>query len=141
VKFWDSSAIVPLLVDQRRSGLVSGWHLDDPALVVWWATTVECESAIARLVRDGRLQRAPAASGLERLRRFGAEWVEVEPSEAIRETACRLLRAHPLRAADALQLAAALRFVDESGEPIPFVSFDDRLTTAARAESLPIVTA
>ena len=37
---------------------------------------------------------------------------EVLPAEAVREQAARLLRLHPLRAADALQLAAALVWAD-----------------------------
>jgi len=63
----------------------------------------------------------------------------VEPSAAVRDSACRLLRAHPLRAADALQLAAALRLSDELGEPVQIICFDDRLADAARSERLRVI--
>lgn len=139
MRYWDSSAVVPLLVQQQRTELVTRWRADDPIIIVWWGTSIECVSAIARLLRGGSIHRSAAATGFERLHAFAAEWVEMDPSEAIRETASRLLRAHPLRAADALQLAAALRYVDESGETLPFVSFDERLQIAARAERFPIV--
>jgi len=140
VRFWDSSAVVTLLVRQGGTQVATRWHAEDPALVVWWSTPVECESAIARLVRLGELERSAAAASLERLDALAAEWVELEPSRALRDAARRLLQAHPLRASDALQLAAALRYASENGEAIPFVSFDERLTTAARAERLPLVT-
>lgn len=103
-------------------------------MVVWWGTETECVSAIARLLRGNAVDRDAASTGYERLRTIAAEWIEIEPSSAVRETASRLLRAHPLRAADALQLAAALRFADEAGSALPFVSFDQRLAVAARAE-------
>jgi predicted nucleic acid-binding protein len=106
---------------------------------VWWGTLVECSSALARLLRDGLIQRRNAALGLQRLREFEAEWIEVEPGVAVRDGACRLLRAHPLHAADALQLAAAIRLSEEFGEPVEIVCFDSRLADAARAESLRVI--
>jgi predicted nucleic acid-binding protein len=139
VKFWDSSAVVPLLVRQAATAAVTRWRIDDPAQVVWWSTPVECESAIARLVHAGQLDRSSAASSLQRLDALAAEWIEVEPSQALRDAARRLLQAHALRAGDALQLAAALRYAAENGEALPFVSLDERLATAARAERFPVV--
>src|SRR5262245_6779474 len=139
MKFWDASAVVPLLVRQTQTSFVTGLRAAEPLFSVWWGTVVECASAIARLLRDGAIERRDAALALERLREFEAEWVEVEPSSAVRDSACRLLRAHPLRAADALQLAAALRLSDELGEPVQIVCFDDRLADAARAERLRVI--
>jgi predicted nucleic acid-binding protein len=94
---------------------------------------------LARLLRENRIERRDAASGLERLRQFEKEWVEVEPSIAVRDGARRLLRAHPLRVADALQLSAALHLSEELGEALEMVCFDDRLADAARAERLSVV--
>ena len=100
---------------------------------------MECTSALARLLREDKIERRDAASGLERLRHFENEWAEVEPSMAVRDGACRLLRAHPLRAAGALQLSAALHVSKELGETLEMVCFDDRLADAARSERLRIL--
>jgi len=54
-------------------------------------------------------------------------WHQIDPSDAIRETAIPFLRVHPLRAADALQLAAA--FV--AGEPRPHHSKWSRSMTVS----------
>ena len=72
---------------------------------------------------------------LDRLR---ASWLEIEPSEALRHGAMRLLRVHPLRAGDALQLAAALVWAG-TGTGLGFVTLDPRLADAARAEGFDVV--
>ncbi len=79
------------------------------ALLNWWDTPVDCTSAIARLKHDGRLTAAEVTETLRRLRMLATSWDEFDPVEAIRENAEPLLRAHLLRAADALCLAAAQR--------------------------------
>ena len=68
---------------------------------------MECASTIARLEREALLDLKGAASAFHRLKQLALGWHEIEPSEIIRENALRFLRVHPLRAADALQLAAA----------------------------------
>ena len=76
---------------------------------------------------------------MERLHELETEWLEVEPSTGIRNEACRLLFAHPLRAADALQLAAVINLSREIGDRVPMICFDDRLVEAARFEQLAVV--
>ena len=68
-----------------------------------------------------------------------AIWQEVEAGDLVRETAIRLLRVHPLRAADSLQLAAA--FVAAEGRPstLEFVTLDDRLALAAQREGFVVI--
>ena len=134
MKFWDSSAIVPLLVRQTETVPVRTIATDDPDMLVWWATPVECASALARLERERTLAERAANQAFERLRQFAAGWHEVEPSDTVRETATRFLRVHPLRAGDALQLAAA--FVVSGGQPstLQIVTLDERLSSAARRE-------
>lgn len=106
----------------------------DPDMVVWWATEVECESAVARIQREGIVSPQEAEVARQRLEDLGDLWQEVEPGERQRRTARRLLRTHALRAADALQLSAAL--VAAEGEPagLEFLTLDDRLADAARRE-------
>jgi len=133
VRFWDSSALVPLCLEQPRSAEVRAGHGDDPGMVVWWGSTIECASAIARLHREGHLDGRQEAQARRLLTALGASWFEVQPSDALREQALRILRLHPLRAADAMQLAAALEW---SGSPATggFITFDERLSAAAQRE-------
>jgi len=107
MKFWHASAIVPLLMSEATTKSVQAQAAGDPVMLVWWASEVECASAIARLERDGAFAASAANHAFDRLRRLAHTWHEVDPSNPIRETTVRLLRVHPLRAADALQLAAA----------------------------------
>lgn len=108
-------------------------------MLVWWGSAVECVSAIARRERDGLLDERTATFALDRLQRLGADWHEVDPSDAIRETATRLLRVHPLRAADAFQLAAAYLAVERRPTLLPIITLDERLAAAARKEGFAVL--
>jgi predicted nucleic acid-binding protein len=134
MKFWDASAIVPSVVAEPRTKAVQGVAAKDPAMLVWWAAEVECASAIARLERDGALDESAVTQALDRLKQLAAGWHEVDPSDVIRETAVRFLRVHPLRAADALQLAAAFIAAERRPSSLELVTLDDRLAVAARKE-------
>jgi uncharacterized protein len=136
--FWDSSALVPLLAAEPATRSVVALYARDPEVVVWWATPVECASAVARLERDEALSAADAATAFARLDALAGSWMEVEPSDEIRETARRLLRVHPLRAADALQLAAAFVAAERRPPTMAFVTLDGRLRTAAGKEGFAI---
>ena len=139
MKFWDSSAVVPLLVPEVMSVSVQRLYEDDPVVAAWWATEIECTSAIARRQRRGRLPEDVAAEGFARLKALREGWHEVEPGEELRESAKRLLRVHDLRTADALQLAAAVYVAEARPSTLEFVSLDDRLLAAARREGFPTV--
>ena len=135
MRFWDTSAIVPLLVVEAATPMASRVLRDDPELVVWWGTGTECVSAIAREERSGLL----ADEAIDRLEVLSEAWLEVAASNAVRRTAARLLRVHSLRAADSLQLAAAI--VASEGDPrtLPFVTLDTRLAEAASREGFPVI--
>jgi uncharacterized protein len=134
VKFWDSSAVVPLVVGEALSARIQALADRDPEMLVWWGTEVECASALTRREREGELDADAAQFAFEWLERLADRWVEIEPSEAVRETARRLLRVHPLRAADALQLAAAFVAADRRPTSLEFVTLDGRLAEVARKE-------
>lgn len=134
MKFWDSSAVVPLVLDEPASDVLLDLLEHDAAMVVWWGTHVECASAIARREREGALRRADAASALARLKAISNAWSEVVASDAVRNAALRLLRVHPLRAGDSLQLAAAIVAGEGNAGGLPFVCTDDRLGEAAERE-------
>lgn len=134
MKFWDSSAIVPVVVGEATSDAMRAMAEDDPLMLVWWATPVECVSAIARLERDGDLVSDAVADAIARLDALADGWHEVQPVEAARRTARRLLRVHQLQAADAFQLAAALVACEGDPASLEVVTLDDRLVDAARRE-------
>lgn len=139
MRFWDSSAIVPLLVAESSSVAVIAEYERDPELVVWWATEVECVSALARLEREGALDEPSMAFALERLDALVQAWQEVQPIVRIRQMAVRLLRLHGLRGADALQLGAALAVAEDQPASLQVVTLDDRLGQAAEREGFRVV--
>src|SRR5262249_17828241 len=138
-EFWDASAIVPLLVAQPSPPRLQGVVQRDSALLVWWGSEVECVSAVARLERDRLLDPQAIRLALDELNRLAQGWHEIDPSDAIRETAVRFLRVHPLRAADALQLAAAFVAAERRPPSLEIVTLDDRLGAVARKEGFVVV--
>ena len=129
---------MPLLVAEPSTRPLLSLAGREPMLV-WWATEVECASAIARLERDGALDEPAAADAFDRLKQLASAWHQVDPVDAVRETAVRFLRVHPLRAADALQLAAAFIAAERRPASLEIVTLDDRLAAAARREGFPLV--
>ena len=139
MRFWDSSALLPLLIDEPMSADARAAYQRDPAIWVWWGTEPECASAISRVEREGGISPRSVMAAFERLTRFKEEWTEVEPTGRLRDRSVRLLRVHSIRAADALQLAAASQLNDGLPTPIPFVTLDDRLALAAEREGFPVL--
>lgn len=139
MRFWDSSALVPLCVAEPSTDAIVSLLAADTAVAVWWGTPVECASALARLERDGDLNPAAARRAFDRLDRLAAAWFHVEPADEIREVARRLLRVHPLRAADALQLAAAFVAAERRPPTLTVVTLDDRVASAGAKEGFPVV--
>jgi predicted nucleic acid-binding protein len=128
--FWDASVLVPLCVHQSSTPRSIALH-DSYEVVVWWATPVEISSALARLVRMNQL----GSNDWARSRRLAADlaeaWFVVQPSHALRLRAMQLVDRHDLRAADALQLAAALEWCEGIAEGKVFLSADQKLRAAA----------
>lgn len=139
MKFWDASAVVPLVLAESSSLRLRRLARTDPEVVVWWGTEIECASALARRQRDGSVGEAGVRAAFDRLARLARMWQETEPGAAVREIARRLLRVHPLRAADALQLAAAVLASGSRPPTLEFVTLDERLATAARVEGFPVI--
>jgi predicted nucleic acid-binding protein len=139
VRFWDSSAVVPLIISLRHSEAMRQLLDADRGMIVWWATAVECVAAIARQEREGFLTAEKINDVGDALRELRTRWREVPPSTRLRDLAMRLLRSYPLRAADALQLAAALVAAEERPDTLGFVCLDDRLALAASREGFTVV--
>lgn len=117
MKFWDSSAVVALLLTEPRSRDVEGVLHNDGDVIVWWWTPVECLSAMARSERGHSASSEDIQRGRRILEILGTAWHEVTTSEEVRERAGTLLLRHPLRAGDALQLGAALTWADGRSPP------------------------
>lgn len=138
MRFWDSSALVPLLVEEETTSLLLDLYLDGTAVLTWWGSDVECASAVARLERQGELSVSAASDAFRRLEALTNSWNRVEPGDTLRETAKRMLRMHDLRAGDALQLAAAVLAAENHAAALEFVCLDSRLAVAAQREGFPI---
>lgn len=138
MRFWDTSGLVPLLFEQEATAVVRPLFEADPDTVAWWGTAIECASAAARLRREGVLSVAGEDRVLAQLAVLADGWIEVSPSAELRRQAQRLVRVHPLRAADAIQLAAALVWAGPSPAGA-FVTFDERLALAARLEGFEVL--
>lgn len=138
MRFWDSSAIVPLLVYEPESSRIQKLRDEDPNIAVWHWTPAECVSALERRRREG-LAEPLVAEALARLSALRTLWTEVSDYEAVRRRTERCLRLHTLRAADAGQLAAALVLTDRLGLTLPLVTLDGRLAAAACREGFEVL--
>jgi uncharacterized protein len=139
VSFWDASALLPLILEEPGSAAALRLLRAEGPPVVWWGSLVECTSALERRLRAGQLKvgEKRVAEGL--LQQLAQTWVEVEPGAALRERALRLLAAQNLRAADALQLAAALVWAEERPAGRIFICLDARLREAARLDGFTVL--
>jgi uncharacterized protein len=133
VRFWDSSALVTLVLEQPRSAESLALARADGDMVVWWGSAIECASAIARLHRELILDDLAERTARALLAELRASWYEIQPGTAVRDQAMRLVRMHPLRAADALQLSAALEWSGSAADGV-FITYDERLRDAASRE-------
>ena len=140
MRFWDASALVPLVVEEEGSKLALGWLREDLQVTTWALTALEIASALERRAREESIDSGRRRDALRRLSRMARAWDEVADLAAVRERALTLVRRHPLKAADAAQLAAALHASAEAGAALPFVCLDRRLAEAATREKLPVLT-
>lgn len=140
MKFWDSSALVPLMVEETSTAFLFDLFHADMDMLAWWGAEVECVSALARLEREGRFSTAALAAALKRMKELRGVWHEVQPTESVRDTAIRLLRVHSLRVTDSLQLAAAIVASENKPATLDFVCLDAKLALAAQREGFNTIT-
>ena len=130
VAFWDASVLVPLCVSQTptlRALLFEGKY----QMAVWWATHVEVASAMVRLLRRQEITAIVYAEAKLQAEGLANIWRVIAPSAEVSCNARALLELYPLRAADALQLAAALAWCEGKPQGNVFLTFDLRLREAA----------
>lgn len=128
--FWDSSALVALCVRQGITPRAIALYNTYEA-VVWWATSVEIASALARLTRMKRLEPSEWTEARRLAKSLADSWFVIQPSDAIRARAAQLVERYDLRAADSLQLAAALEWCANMPQGRPFLTADQKLKEAA----------
>lgn len=136
--FWDASALVPLCIQETTTDQVRA-HLRRFAPVVWWGSPVEVHSAICRLYRDGAIDASGRAGALARLQLLTQGWSEILPDDSLRGLARTLLEKFPLRAADSLQLAAAMTWCQQKPANRTLICGDRRLSEAARSAGFAVV--
>ena len=139
VRFWDTSALLPLLVAERETARAERWLREDPDVIVWTLTRVEVLSALARR----RRQEPSAARRLLVARRnllaAWDRWSEITAVELVRRHAERVVETHPLRAADALQIAAAMVAAEDTPSALEFVTLDRQQAVAAEREGFRVL--
>jgi predicted nucleic acid-binding protein len=129
--YWDSSALVPLCVSQPQTVAAQILYARYK-IVTWWATHVEVVSGLTRLTRTGGMTQQQFLLSKPFVQNLVNGWLAVHESASIAPNACRLLELHPLRAADALQLAAALEACEHNPLGFTLITADQRLADAAR---------
>lgn len=139
MKFWDASAVIPLCLKQPNTTVIKKLAEADGDVVTWAGTLVEGYSTFASLRQQDKLARKQEAQARHILERLSESWSEISHTKRVQEFAARLLLLHPLRAADSLQLAAALVWANGSPRALEFVCLDDRLREAAYLEGFQIL--
>lgn len=137
--FWDASALIPLILAEVQTETLKTLASGDSDFTIWWGTPVECQSAFYRRVRSRVLSNEALRHALDVLQGFWLRAYVVQPSDAVRERAGRVLALHPLRASDALQLAASLLWCEEKPLGSLFVCLDERLRKAATEEGYSVL--
>lgn len=115
----------------------------DPEMAFWWGAPLDWWEALLAAQRRQKISAADlqrARGVLDHLRSRG---FEVQPTEEVRSRAQRLLSVHtsvhPLRAPEALELAAALVWCRERPQGAGFVSLHPPLRLAAALEGFRVL--
>ena len=141
MRFWDSSALVPLVLEEESSDRLDAVAHEDRKIAAWWGTLVEVVSALERRQRGGGLTAEERADADSRLAVSAASWYTVPPAPHVRTEAIHVAQVHGLRAGDAFQLAAALEWAGDHGQGHAFVSLDRELRAAAAREGFTVLPA
>ena len=139
MRFWDSSALISLLIDEPVHEVLMVRLDEDPQLLVWWGISLERVSALARREREGSASPTDLARAYSGIRLLALAWHEILPSEIIARTAELLLQMHPLRASGSLPLASVLVASGHDASTLDFVCLDERLSAAARREGFAVI--
>lgn len=134
MRFWDSSAIVPLLIREATSGDLRALLATDVHIAASFITSLEVGSALWRRDHNNELSSDEHAAADDAFEKLNQSWSEVADIFDAREVALEVITRHALRSGDAIQLASALIACGYDAASLPFVTLDNTLASAARAE-------
>ena len=126
--------MIPLIFEEPASPVMKELLMEDTGMVVWWETWVECSVTVSRLRREEILDDSSQDETRATLDRLSANWQEIEPTVGLRLLTMLISKAHPLKAADCLQLTAALRWCEGDPDGTGLVCLDNQLRQAAEVE-------
>ncbi len=135
IVYFDASALAKRYVEEEHSSEVLRW-LERSTPVVCRLSEVEIAAALARRRREEVISRVERDRALAALDADLQAVHVIELSTLVFRAARAALLRHPLRAADAIQLAAALVLRERLQSPIAFLTFDGRLAAASEREGL-----
>ena len=138
VNFWDSSALVPLVVPEKNSLALLDFKESSEMIFTWTLAPVEVLSAFYRLLRTKEISPETHQNAAITWKAVEDALELINETESVKAKAKRILNLHPLKAADALQLAAALAAASDNPPDHTFVSLDNSLRTAAQKEGFQI---
>jgi predicted nucleic acid-binding protein len=139
MRYWDASALVPLFIEEASTTEVEGWRVADPGIATWMMTRVEVISGIARRKREWPELLARWNRAIREVHEVASRWIEISDAATTRLHAERIVTDYPLRAADALQLGAAIVAADGDPHSLELVTLDGRLAEAAPREGFPVL--
>ena len=140
--FLDSSALFKRYLEEDGTERVLEIMRQNNELIVSRLTMVEVFSAGARLARAGDISQELLSDLFSAVENdFREEFTVVELGGAAMVRSMDLVRAHGLRAADAIQLACAVMVAGESStsSEFTFVCSDNELNSAAEKEGMTVL--
>jgi uncharacterized protein len=138
MRFWDTSALVPLILDEPASARMRAVFAEDPNILTSAFTPIEIASAVWRRRHAGELSVAAHQEADALFADLSTSWVELPVSQDAIDAAMGAMSRHSLRAGDALQLGTAIVAAGSASKG-HFVTLDDQLIAAARAEGFPVL--
>ncbi len=133
IAYFDTSAIVPLLIDEAGTERSRSHWLGADRLFTVRIAHVEARAALAQAARGGRVASAQLRRAVSALPALFEQVEAIEVDDELVRRAGDLAETRALRANDAVHLAAALRVQDLD---LVLVAGEALLLTAAASEGL-----
>lgn len=138
MRYWDASALIPLMIREPRSEELRSLAQEDLHIITSAYTIVEVASAHWRRRHAVELTMDAHEKADRNYAQLSETWIEVPVTREVLEAAVFLLSRHKLRAGDAMQLAAA-HIASREQRGLAFVTLDQNLASAARAEGFSVL--
>ena len=134
--YLDTSALIKRFVVEKGSRSVHGMIEKEGPVATAKIAYAEVHSGLARKVREGALSAGRHAFICRQVESDWGAYLRMDLTDEVLALARALIQRHPLRALDAIHLASALILKGSIGEPVDFVSADERQLRAAAKEDL-----